>query len=105
MHIPMEEEVRSYLIIGFSIVICIAILYTIYLWIRHKKKGYLWVIFHFLTLSFGISIFINVLTGNSTNEVMTSEDNSIKIAEVGLIWMVSVLFLLKGLTDLSRNNN
>lgn len=36
---------------------------------------------------------------------MTSEDNSIKIAEVGLIWMVSVLFLLKGLTDLSRNNN
>lgn len=55
--------------------------------------------------SFGISIFINVLTWNSTNGVMTSEDNSNKIAECGLIWMVSVLFLLKGLTDLSRNNN
>ena len=104
MHIPMEEEIRSYLIIGFSIVICIAILYTIYLWIRHKKRLFMGYI-SFLTLSFGISIFINVLTGNSTNEVMTSEDNSIKIAEVGLIWMVSVLFLLKGLTDLSRNNN
>ncbi|PGB82643.1 hypothetical protein COM13_22690 [Bacillus pseudomycoides] len=105
MHIPMEEEVRSYLIIGFSVIICIAILYTIYLWIKYKRKGYLWVIFHFVSLSFGISIFINVLTGNFMNEVMISEDNSIKIAESGLLWAVSVLFLLKGITDLSRNNN
>lgn len=29
-------------------------------------------------------MFINVLTGNSTNEIMAPEDNSIKIEEVEL---------------------
>ncbi|CAG9615171.1 hypothetical protein BACCIP111899_04408 [Bacillus rhizoplanae] len=104
MYMPIEEGVRTYLIVGFSIVICTAILYTLYLWIKYKKKSYIWIMLHFLTLGYGMVIFINLLTGNFMDGVMVSEDNSLKVAGSGFLWALSIFFFLKGLTNLSRSS-
>ncbi len=48
-------------------------------------------------------IFTNLIIGpNFKNDFMVSEQNSVSMAQAGLLWVLSIVFLLIGITRLSK---
>ncbi|MDF2859147.1 MAG: hypothetical protein K0Q87_4998 [Neobacillus sp.] len=100
---PLEQEVRGMLIGGFTIVMGIAILTTLFLWLKNKNSnfGYFWTILHFLFFSIAIYFFIKAISNNYIHP-MASEENSLQIGIAGVVWAFSMICLLMGIASFSK---
>ena len=100
MYMPMEQEVRGYIITGSCLVIIISLILLIYWLIKYKEKNIIWFVAHFLTLALSLFLLIDLLIGpNFSNHNMASEENSLQLALIGISWVVSIVFLLKGILE------
>ncbi|MGN4561959.1 hypothetical protein ACTFP3_27455 [Bacillus cereus group sp. MYBK5-2] len=102
---PMEQEVKGYLVTGPCLVIIISLILLIYWLIKYKEKNIIWFIAHFLTLALSLFLLINLLIGpNFSNYPMASEKNSLQLALSGITWIVSIIFLSKGILEFIKRN-
>ncbi|WP_404332294.1 hypothetical protein [Mesobacillus maritimus] len=89
------------LIGGFTIVMGIAILVTIFLWVKNKRSGYIWTFLHLLFVS--IAVYF-ALTGMAFdfNHPMASEEISLQIGISGVVWALSMLCFVIALFSFSK---
>lgn len=101
---PMEQETMDMLIGGFSIIMVLAFIVVILLMFSKKrssfKVAYGLVIVSFIFCSCAISQLLNAMTFDF-NHPMASEEISLRLGIAGVLWAVSMLFLLFGLTNFS----
>ncbi|WLD92551.1 hypothetical protein [Alkalihalobacillus sp. AL-G] len=97
---PMEEEIMGMLVGGFSIVIGITILLTIFFFLKSKRKGYLFVLMHFLLFSTAGYFLLHAMRIDP-NHQMASEESSLQLGIAGVIWAASMVFLIIGLYTFS----
>lgn len=105
MYMPMEQEVRAYLVIGSCLVVIVSLILFIYWLIKYREKNIIWFIAHFLALALSLFLLINLLIGpNFSNSPMASEENSLQLALLGITWIVSIIFLSKGILEFIKRN-
>lgn len=101
---PMEQETMGMLIGGFSIIMGIAFIVVILLMFSKKRKpfrvAYGLVIVFFVFFSWAISQALNAISFD-VNHPMASEEISLRLGIAGVLWAVSMLFLLFGLINFS----
>ena len=102
---PMEQETLSLLIEGFSVVVGLMVLATLFLWRRSKNNNvaYAAVLAHFLLLSVALYFLLKAFTFN-VDHPMASEEISLQVGVSATIWTVSMVCLLIGLIKFSRAN-
>lgn len=102
---PMEQEMHGLLIGGFSLVVGLMVLATLFLWVRSKNNNiaYASVLAHFLLLSVALYFLFKAVTFN-VDHSMASEEISLRVAVSGIIWAASMICLLIGLIKFSRVN-
>lgn len=105
MYMPMEQGVKEYLVTGSCLVVIVSLILLIYWLIKYKEKNIIWFIAHFLTLALSLFLLINLLIGpNFSNYPMASEENSLQLALSGITWVVSIIFLSKGMLEFIKRN-
>ncbi|KUO49788.1 MAG: hypothetical protein APF76_00665 [Desulfitibacter sp. BRH_c19] len=105
--IPMESETIPLLIGAYTIVISIALGTVLRLWFKSKENAFIWLIAHFIIFSFAVVKWINVITGATLlpGTTMSSENTSLQIGQAGIIWAISIIFLLIGISRLSKKKD
>ncbi|WP_236735558.1 hypothetical protein [Bacillus mycoides] len=102
---PMEQGVKEYLVTGSCLVVIVSLILLIYWLIKYNEKNIIWFIAHFLTLALSLFLLINLLIGpNFSNYPMASEENSLQLALSGITWVVSIIFLSKGMLEFIKRN-
>ena len=100
----MEQETMGMLIGGFSIIMSIAFLVVILLMFSKKRKSfrvaYGLIIGFFVFFSWAISQALNAISFD-VNHPMASEEISLRLGIAGVLWAVSMFFLLFGLINFS----
>ena len=98
---PMEEETMGMLIGGFSIVMGISFIVVLWLMFSKERKlfkvAYAWILGFFVLFSLAISQALKTLSFD-TNHPMASEEISLHLGITGVLWAISMLFLLAGLS-------
>lgn len=101
---PLEEETMGLLIAGFSIVMGISFIVVLLLMFSKErtpfKVAYAWVFGFFVFFSLAIYQALQTLRFN-TNHPMASEEISLRLGITGVLWAISMLFLLLGLSKFS----
>lgn len=100
---PMEQETIGLLVGGFSLIVGIMVVVTLFLWIKSKGNhaAYASVICHFALLTIALAVFIKAITFN-VDHPMASEEISLRLGVSGGIWAVSMFSLLIGLIGFSK---
>jgi hypothetical protein len=98
---PLEQEVMGLLIGGLSIVMGIAILITVFLWMKNKNSGYIWTLLHLLLVSFA-AYFVLKAIAIDYNHPMASEEISLQIGIAGVVWALSMICLVIALFSFSE---
>ncbi|MFD2042735.1 hypothetical protein ACFSTA_00265 [Ornithinibacillus salinisoli] len=100
---PLEQEVMGLLIGGVSIVMGIAILITVFLWVKNKNNssGYIWTLLHLLLVSVAVYFTLKGIAFDY-NHPMASEEISLQIGISGVIWALSMLCLVIALFSFSK---
>jgi hypothetical protein len=103
---PLEEEVFGLLIGGFSIVMGIAIITIFLLWFRNKNNSsaYMWTLLHLLFFSVAIFFSLKAISSNH-NHPMASEEISLQLGVSGVVWALSMVFLVIGIFKFSISRN
>ena len=101
---PLEEGILEVLMIGFSVVMGIAILVLLLLWLQKKSNGsaHVWTLLHLLFFSVAAYFFIQALSFDYEH-VMASEENSFQLGIAGIIWFFSMVCLLMGIFKFSSS--
>lgn len=101
---PMEQETMGMLVVGFSIVMGIAFIVVLRLLFSKKLKpfraAYALVLGFFVFFCLAVSQALKAIAFD-INHPMASEEISLLIGFAGVLWAVSMLFLLLGLIKLS----
>lgn len=104
---PMEEETMGMLVGGFSIIMGIAFIVVLLLMFSKKRKpfrmAYGLVVGFFIFFSWAINQALNAISFN-VNHPMASEEISLHLGIAGVLWGVSMLFLLLGLINFSSTS-
>jgi len=104
---PMEQETMGMLIGGFSIIMGIAFIVVLLLMFSKKRKpfrvAYGLVIGFFVFFSWAISQALNAISFD-VNHPMASEEISLRLGIAGILWAVSMLFLLFDLINFSSKS-
>lgn len=100
---PLEEGVIGLLIGGFTVVVGIAIMLTMFLWVRnkHKSSGYIWILLHLIFMSVAVYFALRAFSFDY-NHPMASEENSLQLVISGLIWLGSMICFVNALFQFSR---
>jgi hypothetical protein len=101
--LPMEEEVMDMLIGGFSIIMVIAIITIISLWKKNRTQSaaFLWIFIHFIMLSIAVYFALRAISFD-LNHPMASEEISILLGKAGVLWGMSMISLLFGISKFSK---
>ena len=104
--IPMEAETIPMLIGAFIIVMLIALVTVLRLWLKSKNNAYIWLVAHFIVFSFAVVLWIEIITGGTLlpGTSLSSENTSAHIGQAGIIWAISIFFLLVGISALSKRD-
>jgi hypothetical protein len=101
---PMEQETMGMLIGGFSIIIGITFIIVLLLLFSKKRKpfrmAYTLVIGFLLFFSWAVSQAINAISFD-VNHPMASEEISLRLGISGVLWAISMLFLILGIIKFS----
>ncbi|WP_239984633.1 hypothetical protein [Lentibacillus sediminis] len=102
----LEQGVMGLLIGGFSIVMGITILVTVFLWIKNKKNssGYIWTLLHLISFSIAVYFALKSIDFDY-NHPMASEEISLQIGIFGVVWALSMLCLVIALFCFSKRRN
>lgn len=95
----LEEEVLLFLRLGLFIVMVPTTIVVITLMMKHKKRGYGWILAHFVLFSICALASIRIL---ETRALTSSWYNSLSFAWIGIVWAVSMCFFVLGLLNLSK---
>jgi uncharacterized membrane protein len=100
---PMEQETMGMLSGGFSIVMGIAVIFTIFLWVKNKKQSiaYSWIFMHFVLFSIAIYLSFQTITFDNDHP-MAAEEISLRLGLTGVFWFLSVVCLLLGIFKFSK---
>lgn len=100
---PLEQEVKGMLIVGFLIVMVIAIIFTLFLAIKNKHSitGYVWILLNFIFFTVAAYFFYNAIFFDY-NHPMASEEISLKIGFAGVAWSISMFCLVMGIFNFSK---
>ncbi|WP_108670998.1 hypothetical protein [Peribacillus acanthi] len=94
---PMEQETMSLLIGGFSIVMGITVFIVVLLFLSKNRKpnrtSYGLVLAHLGFLSWAISHSLSALRLDIKHS-MASEEISLRLGTAGVLWAISMLFLI-----------
>lgn len=96
----MEAEVLPLLKTGFVIIMSLIFLVIITLLVKYKKAGYGWLLMHSILFSWACWGLIDLLGVRGTDGTMASEENSLKIGMIGIIWAASMICMAIGLVKL-----
>lgn len=97
----MEEETIPLLTGGYIIISILSIIFLGILWGKCKpfRNGLTWLILHIII--FSIAVFFGLTTlGYDISGPMASENFSLGMGMIGVIWFVSMIFFLKGVLSL-----
>jgi hypothetical protein len=101
---PMEQETMSILIAGFSIIMGIALIVVVLLMFSKNRKPYRaaygLIIGFFVFFSLTIIQAFKAISFN-VNHPMASEEISLRLVIAGVLWGISMVFLLGGLIKFS----
>jgi hypothetical protein len=102
-HIPMEEELLTFLICGYSITMFLSFTFVLVILKRskHNKKWFPWIIIHLISNSISIYLLFRVFTFNIDNS-MASEEISLLLGGSMLSWIVGMFSLLASVYKLSK---
>jgi uncharacterized membrane protein YczE len=104
---PMEQETMGMLIGGFSIIMGIAFIVVLVLMFskqrQHFRMAYGFVIGYFIFFTWAISHGFNAINFD-VNHLMASEEISLSLGIAGVLWAISMLFLVMGIIKLSSVN-
>ncbi|MDF2606835.1 MAG: hypothetical protein K0S34_1030 [Bacillales bacterium] len=95
---PMEQEIYSLLIKSVYFVLGFTIIYILFLWYKYKENKLAWFLSSFFLAAVSSSIWIYLLGNPSFPETMASEEYSIRIFLATVLWILSIVLLLKGIT-------
>lgn len=101
---PLKQEVFPMLVWGFSIFIGISLITVITLRIKNKnnKSAYHLFIAHFIIFSLAGYALLNAMRVNSnTHHSMASEVASMRLGSAGVLWAISMICLLAGITKIN----
>lgn len=100
---PLEQELKGMLIVGFLIVMVIAIIFTLFLAIKnkHSKTGYAWILLYFIFFTIAVHFCYNAISFDY-NHPMASEEISLQIGFAGVAWSISMVCLIMGILIFSR---
>lgn len=101
---PMEQETLGLVVGGFSVVLSLMILATLYLWFKNKSNNvaYISVLSHLVLLSTAIFFLVKAISFDFDHP-MASEEISLRIGLSGIIWTASMICLVLGLFKLSNH--
>jgi hypothetical protein len=101
---PMEQETMGMLIGGFSIIMAITFIVVLLLLFSKRGKAYRFayglVIGYLVFFSWAISQALSAISFD-VNHPMASEEISLRLGIAGVLWAISMLFLLFGLINFS----
>jgi hypothetical protein len=101
---PMEQETMGILIGGFSIIIGVTFMIVLLLLFSKKRKpfrmAYTLVIGFLLIFSLAVSQAIRAISFD-VNHPMASEEISLRLGISGVLWAISMFFLILGLIKFS----
>lgn len=103
-NMPMEQETMGLLIGGFSIVMGITFIVVLLLLFSKKLKSfrtaYGLVIGHLVIFCWAVSQALNAISFD-VNHPMASEEISLRLGITGVLWAISMVFLVLGLIKFS----
>ena len=104
----MEEGTMGLLETSIFIVLAISIMIVLFLFISKNRKPYRmaygFVLGHLVFLSFAMIPALAAIKFN-VNHPMASEETSLFFGVAGVLWGISMVFLLVGLVKFSSNKN
>lgn len=104
----MEEETMGMLIGGFSIIMGIAFIVVLILFFSNKRKSfrlaYGSIIGYLVIFSWAVSQALNAISFD-VNHPMASEEISLRLGISGVLWVISMFFLIFGLIIFSSTKN
>lgn len=93
----MEQETMGMLIGGFSIIMGIAFIFVLILFYLNKRKSfslaYGSIIVHLVIFSWAVSQALNAISFD-VNHPMASEEISLRLGISGVLWAISMFFLI-----------
>ncbi|MFS0861194.1 hypothetical protein [Fredinandcohnia sp. 179-A 10B2 NHS] len=105
---PMEPETMGMLTSGFTVVMAITFIVVLSLFISKRNKpfrvAYGFIVGFLVVFSLAIYQALQALRFD-VNHPMASEEISLRLGVAGLLWAISMLFLVSGLLGFSFNKN
>ncbi|SDZ83777.1 hypothetical protein SAMN05421743_101372 [Thalassobacillus cyri] len=100
---PLEQEVIGMLIAGYSIVMGGALLITLFLWVKKKDNflAYGSTLLHMVFFSLAFYFVIKAMAFDY-HHPMASEEISLQLGIAGVIWAVSMHFLVFAIYHFSK---
>ncbi len=99
----LEAETIGMLILGFAAVIISSLVVIIGLWIKFKSKAYSWFLAQIVILIIAFLRFLRLLMMSlSIPKAMLSEENSLALGIIGVLWACSMICMLIGISKLSK---
>jgi uncharacterized protein len=99
----MEAETLSMLTLGFAIVILISLIIIIMLWVKIRSNAFSWFLVQIILLAIAFFKFIKLLVINiNIPKAIISEENSLALGLIGVLWACSMLCMLIGIYGLSK---
>lgn len=100
---PLEEELRELIIVGFTVVMVVALLTTLVLWLKNRtnRAAYAWTYLHLVFFSLAMYFSVKAISFDY-NHPMASEEISLLIGIAGVVWIFSMLCLIFGIFNFSK---
>lgn len=100
----LEAETLAMLIMAFAVVILISLSVVIMLWVKVRSKAFGWFLVQIILLAAAFFNFMKLLIINaSISRAMISEENSLTLGIIGILWACSMLCMLIGIYRLSKD--
>ncbi|ULL18368.1 hypothetical protein DVH26_30230 [Paenibacillus sp. H1-7] len=97
----LEEEVPQLLRVGLLVVMLPVFGMLISFCVKYKKHGYGWILSHLLLFTMCAFFLTRIL---ETRAFTSSAYNSLAFASLGIVWAISISFLVKGLLEISKRS-
>lgn len=103
---PLEQEIKVLVMLGFIITVVIVAASIFFLWNKTKNNGLLWFFPQLVMLSLCLHFFLNLANNQVTAPpVMLSEENSLMVGIIGVCWALSMIFMMIGVTVSIKNKS
>lgn len=97
----LEEEVPGLLRAGLLIVMLPVFGMLISFCVKYKRHGFGWILSHFVLFTMCALYFTRIL---ETRAFTSSAYNSMAFAFIGIVWAISMTFLVMGILEISKRS-